>query len=58
MKKLRNVFLLLGCFSALSIAQTAPDFTVNDIDGNTHHLYSYLDEGMHVLLLFSYPDMG
>ena len=31
----------------------APDFTVTDIDGNTHHLYEYLDEGKTVVIDFS-----
>lgn len=31
----------------------APDFTVTDINGNTHHLYEYLDEGKVVILDFS-----
>ena len=58
MKKCQRIFLLLTCVAAMSIAKTAPDFTVNDIDGNTHHLYSHLDKGNHVLLLFSYPSTG
>ncbi len=28
----------------------APDFTVTDIEGNTHHLYGYLDQGYTVVL--------
>jgi thiol-disulfide isomerase/thioredoxin len=31
----------------------APDFTVTDIDGNSHNLYSYLNSGIHVVLDFS-----
>ena len=31
----------------------APDFTVTDLDGNVHNLYSYLDAGKHVVLDFS-----
>jgi len=31
----------------------APDFTVTDINGNVHNLYSYLDAGKHVVLDFS-----
>lgn len=48
--------LLLAGFAALlsstSFAQlgTAPDFTVTDIDGNTHNLYSLLDQGYVVVL--------
>ena len=51
MKKL--VTLLLISLTLLSNAQTgllagtgyAPDFTVTDINGNTHNLYNYLDSG-------------
>jgi thiol-disulfide isomerase/thioredoxin len=31
----------------------APDFTVTDINGNTHHLYDYLDQGYTVVLEFT-----
>lgn len=31
----------------------APDFTVTDLNGNTHNLYSYLNAGKHVVLDFS-----
>lgn len=31
----------------------APDFTLTDIDGQEHHLYSYLNEGKTVILDFS-----
>lgn len=30
----------------------APDFVIWDIDGNQHHLYSYLDDGKSVILFF------
>ena len=30
----------------------APDFTATDINGTTHNLQSYLDEGKSVVLLF------
>lgn len=41
--------------SSLAMAQLpdgsiAPDFTVTDINGNTHHLYDYLDNGYTVVL--------
>ena len=29
---------------------TAPDFTLTDMNGDTHHLYSYLDSGKTVVL--------
>lgn len=34
----------------LSNGSTAPDFTVTDINGNSHHLYEYLDSGYTVIL--------
>lgn len=37
-------------------AQLAPDFTLTDIDGTSHHLYSYLNEGKTVVLNFSTTD--
>lgn len=37
----------------LADGSTAPDFTLTDIDGNTHHLYDYLAQGKIVVLDFS-----
>ena len=37
-------------FAQLPAGSTAPDFTITDIDGNEHNLYSILDEGKPVLL--------
>ena len=56
MKKI--LLLILICFTFLANAQTgllagtgyAPDFTVTDINGNTHNLYNYLDSGKIVVL--------
>jgi len=45
-------FLNIG-YSALPQGTTAPDWTLTDIDGETHHLYDYLDQGIHVILDFS-----
>lgn len=49
--------ILLSLFATIisvsaSFAQfgTAPDFTVTDLDGNTHHLYDILDQGYVVVL--------
>ena len=57
--KFFNIFLsILFYFSSqVLIAQIpngtiAPNFTLNDIDGNTHELYDYLDQGKSVLLDF------
>lgn len=52
MKKLITSFSL-ALMSGLSFGQigaTAPDFTVTDINGNQHNLYSYLNDGKVVLL--------
>ncbi len=50
--------LILICLAFLSNAQSgmlngtgdAPDITVNDINGNTHNLYNYLDSGYVMVL--------
>lgn len=44
-------FFLLGKTTAqLPDGSVAPDFHVEDIDGNTHDLYAYLNEGKTVIL--------
>ena len=45
--------LMLGCLASILYAQTAPDFTVKDIDGKTHHLYEYLGQNKYVLVDFT-----
>lgn len=56
---MKNYYLLiiLFCpflaFSQLSDWSTAPDFSLPDLDGNTHELYDYLDEGYSAVLDFS-----
>ena len=37
-------------FAQLEPGSTAPDFTITDLDGNSHNLYNILDEGKPVLL--------
>ena len=51
MKKLL-LSITLGISSLAAMAQmgTATDFTVTDIEGNTHHLYDILDEGYVIVL--------
>ena len=44
------IFLSFSAFSQSLVDFTAPDFTITDIDGNEHNLYSILDEGKPVLL--------
>ena len=61
MKKLYTTFIL--CLSLFSVnAQTslttAVDFTVTDVHGNTHNLFSYLDEGKHVIVDFFFTTCG
>lgn len=51
-------FSLMVCCSVVVNAQlanntVAPDFTLTDLDGVEHNLYSYLDEGKSVILDFS-----
>lgn len=43
---------LFAAATCMSTAQTAPDFTLTDIDGNSHTLYEYLDAGKTVILDF------
>jgi hypothetical protein len=40
-------------FGQLPDGSIAPDFTLTDINGNTHHLYGLLDQGKMVVLEFS-----
>ena len=61
MKKNYTTFIL--CLSLVSVnAQTslttAVDFTVTDVHGNTHNLFSYLDEGKHVIVDFFFTTCG
>jgi len=53
MKKVFFLLLILcaGKLSAqLANGSIAPDFTLNDINGNSHHLYEYLDQGKTVII--------
>jgi len=57
MKFLRFIFVFVLFTSSNSYAQLAsgtiaPNFTLVDIDGNSHELYDYLDDGKAVLLDF------
>jgi thiol-disulfide isomerase/thioredoxin len=61
MKKMLQPLLLACCmicasvtsFAQLPDGSVAPDFTLTDIDGNPHNLYSYLAQGKTVVLDFS-----
>lgn len=43
----------LGALAQLPNGSIAPDFTLTDIDGQSHNLQSYLDEGKSVVIDFS-----
>ncbi len=45
--------LTLRLLAQLPDGSIAPDFNLIDIDGNQHHLYSYLSQGKTVILNFS-----
>ena len=57
---MRKIYTLLFCFlvhctafGQLADGTTSPDFNLMDINGNQHHLYSYLNQGKTVILDFS-----
>ncbi|MBK9734128.1 MAG: redoxin family protein [Saprospiraceae bacterium] len=58
---MKNLLLVLLIFTLTSFTvkaslpdgALAPDFTVTDLNGTTHNLYSYLNAGKHVVLDFS-----
>ena len=55
---MKRIIFFLACICVLQISakaqlangSIAPDFTVTDLDGNEHHLYSLLDEGKTVII--------
>ncbi|MBX2817882.1 MAG: T9SS type A sorting domain-containing protein [Saprospiraceae bacterium] len=59
MRKKTTLPILAFCFihtallGQLPTGSIAPDFNVMDINGNQHHLYSYLNQGKTVILDFS-----
>lgn len=59
MKMYHKFITLFLSFAVLTIAQTMPDFSVKDLDGNTINLYAdYLDKGKYAVLCFSMPQTG
>lgn len=52
MKKMLTAmsFGLVFSTSMAQVGQVAPDFTITDINGTTHHLYSYLNAGKPVVI--------
>ncbi len=59
MKQCLLLFLLAMLFAPIRTSaqlqdgSTAPDWTLTDIEGTTHHLYDLLDEGKMVVIEFS-----
>lgn len=56
MKKLLTFLFLLACNSSLQAQPAsgiAPNFTLKDLNGNWHTLYTYLDQGKTVFIEFS-----
>ncbi len=59
MKQFLLILLVVGClvptqlWAQLPDGSPAPDFTLTDIEGNTHNLYTYLAQGKMVALDFS-----
>ena len=57
MKKLLSLVVMAATLSTswaqLPDGSMAPDFTLTDINGQSHNLYSYLDQGKTVILDFS-----
>ena len=47
------LFFYLNSFSQLADGSVAPDWTLTDINGTEHNLYSYLDQGYAVIIDFS-----
>ena len=51
--KMKKFFFLVIFLSyQLAFSQTAPNFTLTDVNGDVHELYQYLDEGKIVILDF------
>ena len=50
MKKFYLLLVVLCIFTKILSQTTATDFTVNDCDGNTHHLFSELNSGKVVVI--------
>ena len=62
MRKLLLLALSVTLVQQSIIAQTslttAIDFTVTDVHGNTHNLFTYLDDGKHVIVDFFFTTCG
>ncbi len=51
-KLLLSIFVVFLSFSMYAQPTVAEDFTVTDIDGVEHNLFTYLDQGKYVYLDF------
>ena len=47
------MFIATGSHAQLKNGSIAPNFTLTDINGNTHDLYTYLNSGKTVFVAFS-----
>lgn len=45
-------------FSQIQVGDIAPDFTVTDVEGNSHTLYTYTSGGQYVMLDFFFTTCG
>jgi hypothetical protein len=52
-KQVLTIFFV--AFAFISMAQTAPDFTANDCNGNSHNLYTELNSGKVIVLDWVMP---
>ena len=52
MKILLQILLIIFQFQWINAQEVAPNFILTDIDGETHELYEYLDQGKSVVLDF------
>jgi len=55
---MRYILTTLLIATLANLNAQAPDFTLTDIDGTTHHLYGYLGEGKTIILNFATTDCG
>jgi hypothetical protein len=51
-KLLLSVFVIVLSYATYAQPTVAEDFTVTDIDGVEHNLFTYLDQGKYVYLDF------
>jgi hypothetical protein len=54
MRKLRLLLPVFCLFGLMSFSQTSVDFTLTDCDSTSQHLYSILDQGKIVILIYEH----